>query len=287
MPPVGRFAPSPTGDLHFGSLLAALASYCEIRSQQGRWLLRIDDIDGPRSVPGSAAAIQRTLELYGFSWDGPVHRQSQHQQKYEDALGELIDQGKVFSCGCSRRMMPANGIYPGTCRHRRRNSLDDAEPDTALRMMVSGSQTIQDRVQGQLRFDLPQVCGDIIIWRRDKLVSYALACAVDDATDVSEVVRGADLLDSTGAQLAIMRYLNLSVPAYAHIPIAIDANNDKLSKHSKATPISSLPPVSTLLQAWCFLGQDAFDPANLNEFWSHAFDLWDMNKVPCRPKLQI
>lgn len=287
MPPVGRFAPSPTGDLHFGSLLAAMASYCEIRCQQGRWLLRIDDIDGPRSVPGSAEAIQRTLELYGFSWDGPVNWQSQHQPRYEEALAELIDQGKVYSCGCSRRMMPANGIYPGTCRSRRRTSMDDVQPDTALRMMVSGSQTIQDRIQGQLTFDLPQVCGDIIIWRRDELVSYALACAVDDATDASEVVRGADLLDSTGAQLAIMQYLDLAVPAYAHIPIAIDANHDKLSKHSKAKAISSLPPVPTLLQAWRFLGQDGFDPTSLSEFWNHAFDLWDMNKVPRRLKLQI
>lgn len=284
---VGRFAPSPTGDLHFGSLLAALASYCEALRSNGHWLLRIDDIDGPRSVPGSAAAIQDTLKLYGFVWDGPVRWQSQHQTRYKDALTELVKQKRVFACRCSRRQLPAGGIYPGTCRDNILTSTDKPVSDCALRLRLSDELIVNDRIQGKLTFDLQSDCGDIVIWRRDQLVSYSLACAVDDATDVSEVVRGADLLGSTGAQLAIMQYLNLPPPRYAHIPVAIDANRDKLSKHSKAPPISTLEPVATLLQAWRFLGQDDLSATSINEFWSHAICNWSLQKVPAQAKRQL
>lgn len=294
-PPVGRFAPSPTGDLHFGSLLAALASYCETRSRGGQWQLRIDDIDGPRSVPGSATAIQSSLKLYGFVWDGPVRWQSQNQTRYTQALAELVSQQRVFVCGCSRRQLPAGGIYPGTCRNNILKSIDQPVHDRALRLRLPDErpdkrpdeQIVNDGIQGNIAFDLATDCGDIIIWRRDQLVSYSLACAVDDATDVTEVVRGADLLGSTGAQLAIMQYLDLPPPRYAHIPVAIDANDDKLSKHSKAPAISSLEPVATLMQAWNFLGQDAMAATSINQFWANAIRLWNLQKVPALTRCQL
>lgn len=284
---VGRFAPSPTGDLHFGSLLAALASYCEARSKHGAWQLRIDDIDGPRSVPGAASAIQESLKLYGFRWNEPVRLQSLHGARYKSALTELIQQQRVFVCSCSRRQLPSGGVYPGNCRNNILQSIDDPVHDSALRLRLEGTESINDGIQGKVDFNLNQECGDIVIWRRDQLVSYPLACAVDDATDVSEVIRGSDLLGNTGAQVAIMRYLKLTPPAYAHIPVAVDTNQDKLSKHAKSPAISSLPAVDTLMQAWSFLGQQDMPAQSLDAFWENAFELWDIGRVPTQSRLQV
>lgn len=284
--PVGRFAPSPTGELHFGSLLAALASYCEIRSKGGSWVLRIDDIDPPRSVAGSSAAIQRTLEYYGFEWDGPVQWQSQHQARYHDALAELIEQRRIFECGCSRRQLPTGKVYPGTCRGNIVNATDPIVDDKALRVHLTGRQMLEDIVQGSVHFDLPIDCGDTVLWRRDGLVSYQLACAVDDAMTVSEVVRGADLLQNTGIQVAIMQYLHLPVPEYAHIPVAIDSNGDKLSKHSQAKPIITSEPVACLQRAWSFLGQNTLKAHTVDDFWASAILAWDISRVPRKPFCQ-
>ena len=276
----GRFAPSPTGDLHFGSLLAAMASCCEARRQGIPWRLRIDDIDGPRSVAGSSQRIQEALRLYGMPWDDNLCRQSQHNERYSDALAELIRQGLVFSCSCSRRTLPAGKPYPGTCRTNRVRSDDDPVIDRALRLELPEQIKFHDGIQGKQVVSLSRDVGDMIIWRRDKLVSYSLACALDDAMDCSEVVRGADLLPSTAAQIAIMRYLSLEPPQYAHIPVAVDINNDKLSKHSKAAPIAQLDTLTTLLRAWRFLGQAPIHPGTVNGFWSTAFKLWKMSAVP-------
>lgn len=288
---IGRFAPSPTGDLHFGSLLAALASYCDIKKRDGLWRVRIDDIDGPRSVPGSASAILKSLEFYGFEWDDDILWQSLRLEHYAEALATLVREGLIFSCNCSRRSLPANTIYPGKCRtskvHFDPLQSDYRLDDHALRCRMLGEVHIDDTVQGAQQINLQTDIGDTIVWRRDGLVSYSLACAIDDAETSSHVVRGADLLDSTAAQAGIMQALGLSIPHYAHIPIAVDSNGDKLSKHSKAQAIIDQKPLPTLLQAWHFLGQTSFEPASLNEFWQHAPTLWQMHNVPSNSRLSL
>ena len=276
--PVGRFAPSPTGELHFGSLLAALASYCDARQRGGLWQLRIDDIDGPRSTPGSAESIQRTLENLGFEWDGPILWQSTRLERYHEALYLLIDKGLIFACNCSRKMLPRGEVYPGRCRKHQATRHPVA--DHALRMRMLGKIAFTDAIQGLQQFDLALDVGDSIVWRRDQLVSYALACAVDDADNVTHVVRGADLLQGTGAQLAIIKALDLTLPDYAHLPVALDANGDKLSKHSHARAIDESDSVTVLLQAWQALGQTECHAATLKDFWNHAIPQWQMDRVP-------
>lgn len=282
----GRFAPSPTGDLHFGSLLAALASFCDARAAGGSWQLRIDDIDGPRSIAGSAASIQRTLQHYGFEWDGPVLYQSSRIERYREALSILIDKDLIFACNCSRRSLPTGEIYPGRCRDRRVRQLPPTDTlqhplhDHALRMRMHGEVMLDDAVQGPCRFDLAGDVGDSIVWRRDGLVAYSLACAVDDADLVTHVVRGADLLEATGVQLGIMRALGLAPPTYAHIPVALDANGDKLSKFSRARAIDELDPLATLMQAWTFLNQQPIQATSVDDFWQQAVPAWQMTRVP-------
>ncbi len=280
--PVGRFAPSPTGELHFGSLLAALASYCDARQRGGLWQLRIDDIDGPRSTPGSPESIQRSLENHGFEWDGPILWQSSRLEAYGAALDLLIDKKLIFACNCSRRTLPRGEVYPGRCREHRVSRTRPRQPvaDHALRMRMLGKIAFTDAIQGLQQFDLALDVGDSIVWRRDQLVSYALACAVDDADNVTHVVRGADLLEGTGAQLAIIKALDLTPPDYAHLPVARDANGDKLSKHSHARAIDESDPVTVLLQAWQALGQTEFQTGTLKDFWSHAIPQWQMDQVP-------
>lgn len=287
----GRFAPSPTGPLHFGSLLAAMASYCNIRQKHGAWLLRIDDIDGPRSVAGSAESIQKTLQRYGFQWHGAIRWQSQNQHRYEDALHKLIDKKLVFACGCSRRLLGPQKIYPGFCRSSTLSaSANDPVQDIgdkALRIRLQGEISFTDSLCEHQCVSLDNAVGDSVIWRRDKLVSYALACAVDDASDVTEVVRGADLLDSTPLQIAIMQCLSLDVPGYAHIPVARDTNGDKLSKHSCAKAIDEMEPVSTLHMAWTLLGQQAITATSIESFWKTAIEHWNIDRVPKEKSLQV
>jgi glutamyl-Q tRNA(Asp) synthetase len=282
--PVGRFAPSPTGDLHFGSLLAAMASYCATKSRSGLWFLRIDDIDGPRSVSGSADAIQRTLDQYGFGWDGPVQWQSERLERYHNAIAELVSRQLVFACSCSRRSLPAGKVYPGKCRSNivaiKPPSAQYHRAEHALRCVLSGQFNFNDTIQGVQNINLEKDVGDIIIWRRDNLVAYALACALDDAENVSHVVRGADLLGNTAVQIAIMKALDLPIPEYAHIPIATDANGDKLSKHSNAQPISSMQPLKILITAWQTLGQVELQATSISEFWNAALAQWQISSVP-------
>lgn len=268
-----------------------MASYCDIKSKSGHWILRIDDIDGPRSVPGSAVSIQRTLELYGFEWHGPIHWQSARQERYETALAELVRRELIFNCGCSRKSLPTGEVYPGRCRG---NLIAIKHPPTgyhcadhALRCKLTGKLAFTDEVQGHQSIELDNDVGDIIIWRRDNLVSYALACAVDDAENASRVVRGADLLSSTATQVAIMQALDLPVPEYAHIPIAMDANGDKLSKHSKAQTVSTMPTLATLLFAWKVLGQTEIQTSSISNFWEQAIKHWEMTNVPSMVRLSL
>lgn len=285
MSDTGRFAPSPTGDLHFGSLLAAMASFCDARAKGARWLLRIDDIDGPRSVKGSASNIQQSLLNYGMQWDDEVQWQSLHDARYREALASLVEQNLVFQCGCSRKSLPSDNIYPGTCRANRIKSIDDPIVDRALRLVLPDTLDFVDAVQAAQHVALNKQVGDIVIWRRDGLVSYSLACAVDDATDCTDVIRGADLLPSTAAQLAIMKYLSLPTPRYAHIPVAVNTDGDKLSKHSMAPSIDNMNPLATLQRAWKFLGQCDFQSTNITNFWSGALCRWQLNKVPKQQRL--
>lgn len=237
-PYVGRFAPSPTGDLHLGSLLAAVGSYADARHHGGRWHLRIEDLDTPRVVPGSAERILRTLEAFGLEWDGPVVYQSQRLSLYADALEQLRLAGLTFKCSCSRRALDglADSGYPGTCR----NGPTRAGVLTATRFkMQSDSIAFQDRVQGAQLLDGREL-GDVVVRRKDGIIAYQLAVIVDDAEQrVTDVVRGADLLPSTGWQIALQRALLLPTPRYAHLPLVLGPHGEKLSKSRYSVPVEA------------------------------------------------
>jgi len=252
----GRFAPSPSGPLHMGSLIAALASWLDARAARGRWLLRIEDLDRPRCMPGADQAIQRALARLGLEWDGNVLYQSQRLHRYQAALEKLASD--TYWCGCTRREiadsslgLAADGahIYPGTCRA---GTLRSAR---ALRVRVAAEPTrFLDRVQGEHEQVLERDIGDFVLYRADGLFAYQLAVVVDDAEQrVTDVVRGADLLDSTPRQIFLQRLLGLPTPRYLHVPVALDASGDKLSKQTAATPIEASP--AALEQALSFLGQ--------------------------------
>jgi glutamyl-Q tRNA(Asp) synthetase len=250
--PTGRFAPSPTGPLHFGSLAAALASWLDARAAGGRWLVRIEDLDPPREQPGAADEILRTLERCGLHWDGDVVFQSRRADRYAEALRHLRDQ--VYSCGCTRREIADSAlgvasdgaqIYPGTCRGGLHGKVA-----RSLRVRVKGSVEFDDRVQGHIRQDLEREVGDFILKRADGAVAYQLAVVVDDAEQgVTDVVRGADLLDSTARQIHLQRLLGLPTPRYLHIPAAVNAAGEKLSKQTgaRAAQPSDLPLVLKFL----------------------------------------
>ena len=219
-----------------GSLLAATASFLDARSQAIPWSLRIDDIDTPRNVPGAADTIITTLAAHGLHWDGTIVWQSQRLELYEAALNTLIASGRTFYCRCSRRLLRGIMVYPGTCRDQR-----DPAPETALRVEVADAQPeFSDQIQGLQQSLLAQTVGDFIVRRRDGLIAYQLATAVDDgSTEITQVVRGADLLDNTPRQLYLMGLLNLDPPSYAHIPMLVSADGKKLSKQYHAPPVDS------------------------------------------------
>ena len=282
----GRFAPSPTGPLHFGSLLAALASFCDARSQGGEWLLRIEDVDRPRARRDAAAHILSTLSRYGFRWDGPVVKQSQRTARYESALDALVMRGRVFGCACSRQdLAPAaigatgERVYPGTCR----DGLPAARAARAQRVRVDAERIeFVDRLQGRCTQDLAREAGDFVLRRADGVHAYHLAVVVDDAEQaITDVVRGADLLPSTPRQIFLQRALGYPTPAYLHIPVAVDQRGRKLSKQTGAAALPEAP-LEPLLKAWAFLGQSppVRAPAALDEFWSFAFRAWNPAQIP-------
>lgn len=283
----GRFAPSPTGPLHFGSLVAALGSYAEAKAQSGEWRLRMEDLDRPREVPGASRAILTTLEAFGFAWDGPILYQSRRTEAYAAALDHLNAQGLLYACGCSRREIamasiqgPEGPLYPGTCR-----AITTRNPGTqAIRLRVEVSPiSFRDEVQGLVTQNLMTEVGDFILRRADGLHAYQLAVVVDDAYQgISHVVRGADLTRSTPRQMLLQQYLGLPTPSYAHLPLVMDSEGRKLSKSDAATPVDPRNPVPMLLQAWAFLGQPAFakPPRNPAEFWTLALASWRLARVP-------
>lgn len=276
----GRFAPTPTGPLHFGSLLAAVASYCDARQAGGQWLLRMEDIDPPREMPGAAAIILRQLERYGLFWDGPVLYQSNRTEAYLAAIEQLRRQGQLFWCRCSRSQLAGHAIYPGTCR-----SQQEPLADAAIRLRVpSGVVSFEDRIFGKQEEDVAAQVGDFVIRRRDGLFAYQLAVVVDDALQgINQVVRGADLLDNTARQLVLQDLLGYSTPGYAHIPLATNRSGEKLSKQNLAKALPEDAPEPVLWEALRTLGQPVpaeLRPAPVQEQLSWAVVHWDMARVP-------
>jgi len=289
----GRFAPSPTGALHFGSLVAAVGSYLEAKTRGGLWLVRMEDLDPPREQPGASEAILRTLEACGMSWDGEIMYQSRRSEAYRAALSRLEAQGLVYACGCSRREIADSGlgpdgalIYPGTCR----NGLAPGKTPRATRVRVEHEPIgFVDAVQGAQSQDLAAEVGDFVLLRADGLFAYQLAVVVDDAEQgITDVVRGADLLASTPRQIYLQRLLGLPSPRYLHLPAAVNAAGEKLSKQTLAAPVDQRNPVPVLVQVMDFLGQAP--PANLRhatlaEFWAWALSRWDAKRIPRRRSL--
>jgi len=265
----GRFAPSPTGPLHFGSLVAAVMSWLDARAAGGEWRVRIEDVDVTRSVPGAAEDILRTLEAFALTWDGEVVWQSHRTAAYEAALERLRAGGYVYGCRCSRREIADSGlmglegaIYPGTCRR-----LDLAPGDgTAQRMQAAAEPvTFLDRAMGTISQDVSRDIGDFVVKRRDGLFAYQLAVVVDDAEQgVTDVVRGADLLWSTPRQILLQRALGYPTPRYLHFPVVTDAAGEKLSKQTGAEAVDRTQASGLLAAALAFLGQpvvESGDPA--------------------------
>jgi glutamyl-Q tRNA(Asp) synthetase len=286
----GRFAPSPTGHLHFGSLVAAVGSYLEARSRGGAWLLRMEDIDTPRNVAGAADDILRTLEAFGFMWDGPVLFQSSRVEAYAEALEQLVKGGQAYPCCCSRKEIadstqrPAidGGLaYPGTCRR----GLPAGRPARAWRLRVGAADiSFDDRLQGHISQNLERDVGDFVLQRADGLFAYQLAVTVDDAFQgISDIVRGADLLASTPRQIGLQHCLGYATPRYAHLPVASNAAGEKLSKQTLAPALDGSQAVGLLLQALEFLGQKA--PAELSrssvaDVWQWAMAHWSFGNIP-------
>jgi glutamyl-Q tRNA(Asp) synthetase len=283
----GRFAPSPTGPLHFGSLVAAVGSYLEARVHHGSWLVRMEDLDPPREMPDAASLILATLETYGFEWDGPVLYQSARTAAYETALDSLRKNGGLYPCGCSRREIADSAlhgiegpVYPGTCR----NGLAPGKTARAWRIRVNDHAiTFHDAVQGTVSQNLAQDIGDFVLKRADGLYAYQLAVAVDDAEQgITHVVRGADLLHSTHRQIYLQHLLQLPTPDYAHLPLATNAAGEKLSKQTLAAPLDNRAPASALWRALTFLGQrpPAALQHDLSGLWQWALGQWDIRRVP-------
>ena len=290
----GRFAPSPTGPLHFGSLVAALASYCDARAVGGQWLLRIEDVDAPRAREGAEGQILAALERYGFAWDGGIARQSDRTPLYAEALARLRAVGHAYACACTRRELEiaplgiaGERVYPGTCREGIPPS-HGARRQRAWRVRVADARfECNDRLQGTQRQALARDVGDFVVRRADGLFAYQLAVVVDDAEQgITDVVRGADLLSSTPRQVMLQMLLGLPTPSYLHVPVAINAAGEKLSKQTRAAALPD-SPLPTLLAAWRFLGQDppADPPADVGEFWGWAHAAWKASRLPPVPML--
>lgn len=277
----GRFAPSPSGHLHMGSLLAAVASYADARHHSGTWKLRIDNIDLARVAKGSELSIIKTLESLGFEWDGPIRYQNNNKQ-YQEALEYLFEQEKAYNCSCSRREIYQNndGIYPGTCRNK---SLAETCNDKLSVRIVSQNEISQfiDQVQGKQVLEIKKQ-EDFIIKRSDNIMSYHLSTIIDDYLDnISHVVRGYDLVDSSLKQVLLLNNLHLPIPSYAHIPLLVNQNGIKLSKRSGAKAVKS--SIKALFQAAHYLGQEldkALLRGSVEDFWNELILNWDMSQVP-------
>lgn len=279
----GRFAPSPTGPLHFGSLLAALASYLDARAHQGRWLLRIEDLDPPREMPGACDRILQSLDSFGLHWDDSIIWQSQRLDIYQDILDQLIRQGDGYYCQCSRtqlRKRSGSSLYDGYCF----NHPPENNEGAAVRCHCPEDTPFTDRILGQQQF--PELREDFVMFRRDGFFAYQLAVTVDDAAqNISHIVRGSDLLDSTPKQLQLQRLLGYRQPQYAHIPVASNADGQKLSKQTFARALDDSRPVPQLIAALDFLGQQpprTLQQADIGTILNWATEHWDIHKIPAQ-----
>lgn len=269
---MGRFAPSPSGPLHDGSLVAAMAGYLDARAKNGRWLLRIEDIDTPRVVSGADLVIMGQLKALGMQWDGEPVRQSDRLGDYEVAFKYLLERKFIYPCGCTRQEV-GRGPYPGTCR----NGLAPGREARSWRFRVNaGLVSFHDRWIGTQTQDVSRDVGDFIIKRADGLWAYQLVVVIDDAWQgVTDIVRGADLLSSTGRQIQLAEALGYSYPRVMHVPLVLDEHGHKLSKQNYAQPFDCNQPVTTLNRAWQRLG---FEPLSgidtAQAFWTRAIPLW-------------
>ena len=287
---IGRFAPSPSGPLHSGSLLAAVASYVDAKAHNGQWLLRIEDVDRHRTVEGSRDSILNSLEHHGLHWDGTIEQQTNNDDRYEAALEQLQQQQQVFFCQCSRTALKQTpGPYPGTCRAKKTSHYIAAtrhQPASHTLRFECGEDSIDftDRILGQQSFQLAQL-GDFILRRRDSLFAYQLAVVIDDAEQsVTSVVRGADLLSSTPWQIALQQALNLPAMDYAHLPLITHANNgQKLSKQTGAPAINNDRAAHNIYLALTQLGQQLPEQGqrlSVDQLLAWAIDHWQINEIP-------
>jgi glutamyl-Q tRNA(Asp) synthetase len=293
----GRFAPSPTGPLHLGSLVAALGSWLDARAAGGEWLLRIEDVDSGRCLPGAEAAILRTLEACGLFWDGPVMRQSERTAAYAAALEALRASGEVYPCACSRKEIEAltarraaDGarIYPGRCR----DGLPPGRAPRAWRLRVPATAVgFADRLLGECRQNLAAEVGDCVLWRADGPAAYQLAVVVDDAAQgITDVVRGADLFEATPRQIHLQGCLGVPTPRYAHLPLMANAGGEKLSKQTRAPAIVDARAAAALLRALEFLGHPpppGLAGAPAGELLAWAVDAWALARVPARASVAV
>lgn len=285
---IGRFAPSPTGPLHFGSLIAAVASYCDAKANRGKWLVRMEDLDKPREVTGAADTILQQLETFGFAWDEPIIYQSQCTERYEAALQSLKQNKLIYPCTCSRKEIADSAthsgiegvIYPKTCLAYP----PKINKNAAYRVITTEKNlSFTDAIQGNITQNIAKDIGDFILKRADGLFAYQLAVVVDDAAQhITHVVRGADLLASTSRQIYLQQLLNLATLHYAHVPVAVNTTGEKLSKQTLAKPIDAQLAAPLLTDALKFLGQqppDDLAKQALTNIWAWAIRNWQISKV--------
>lgn len=280
---IGRFAPSPTGPLHFGSLLAALASFLDARASNGQWLLRIEDLDPPREQPLIKESFPEVLEAYGLYWDGELKLQSERLELYQQTLNRLLDENLAYPCNCSRKdiqQRSETGLYDRHCKLHPPASINDC----AIRIDCQHHLiSFHDIIQGAHAYNMDMSSGDFVIFRRDGLFSYQLAVVVDDYLQgITHVVRGSDLLDETPRQILLQQLLGYPTPAYAHIPVATNAEGQKLSKQTYAQPLDLTSPVPVLFRALQFLQQNPPEDllkATKDELLQWAIQHWDIKQL--------
>jgi glutamyl-Q tRNA(Asp) synthetase len=270
-----------------GSLYTAVASFLDARARGGRWLLRIEDLDRPREVAGSADGILRTLEQFGFEWDGAVTRQFDRAERYEEALLALRAQQRTFACTCSRAQLEDELRYPGTCRTRQ-----SVGSPAAVRVRVEAGQVLfTDRIQGTDQQNVADAVGDFILKRRDQIYAYVLAVTVDDAAQgVTHIVRGADLLDNTPRQIYLQRLLGLAEPSYAHVPVLTEADGAKLAKSRRSVRLGADSPLPQLRSVFSLLGlapPSSLGTATIADAWRWAIAQWNLGRVPKRLDLPV
>lgn len=283
----GRFAPSPTGALHFGSLIAAVGSYLEAKSHNGEWLVRIENLDKPREIPAASHEIFRALEILGMEWDHEVIYQDQRKDTYENILTILNKRGLTYSCTCTRKEIADSSItgisgqiYAGTCR----NNVQNKDRPGAVRIKTDNNIIeFEDSLHGLISQRLESETGDFILRRSDGIYAYQLAVVADDATQgITNVVRGADLLDSTPRQIYLQKLLGYSTPTYMHLPVAVNNQGEKLSKQTKAALLDISNPVKQLVEAVNFLDQEPpieLLGNNVSSFWKWAIENWHPEKI--------